>query len=161
MMLAGLRLSEVINLKSQDVDLVNKAITVRNGKWGKDRMIPINARLNYYLQEYYRWRNCKHTNTAHFFLAICRSQPLCARGVQTICRKVRTSSGVSFSPQVLRHTFATLTYEGSKDIYAVSGMLGHSNIKTTQIYAHLSLQSMRDSADRHVLNDPLGRKPVS
>jgi integrase/recombinase XerD len=152
MLFAGLRLSEVANLKRQHIDLDNQVLTVRQGKWNKDRQIPISSRLMYFLLEYVEAQGKSGRKHIHFFSAIGRDEPLGAHGIQVMCQKIRQRSGVKFSPHVLRHTFATLTYMGSRDIYAVSGLLGHAKVETTQIYAHLSLDDKRHSVESHVMN---------
>ena len=153
MILAGLRLSEVANLKYLDVDLDTHVITVRQGKCNKDRQVPISSRLHFFLSEYADLRFKRRSKHIHFFSSVARDEPLGARGIQNICKMLRVAAGIEFSPQILRHTFATHTYRGSRDIYAVSGLLGHAKIETTQIYAHLSLDDKRNSIEQHILNN--------
>jgi site-specific recombinase XerD len=155
MIFAGLRLSEIANLKRLDVDLTNEVITVRQGKWNKDRQIPIASRLMYFLVDYVEARGKAESRHVHFFSSVARDKPMGAHGIQVMCKKIKDRSGIAFSPQVLRHTFATLTYMGSRDIYAVSGLLGHAKVETTQIYAHLSLDDKRHSVERHVMNNQI------
>ena len=155
MILAGLRLSEVANLKRLDVDLDTHVITVRQGKCNKDRQIPISSRLHFFLSEYSDVRFKGRSKHIHFFSSVARDESLGARGIQNICKMLRVAAGIDFSPQILRHTFATHTYRGSRDIYAVSGLLGHAKIETTQIYAHLSLDDKRLSVERHLMNTSL------
>ncbi len=152
MIFAGLRLSEVANLKRRDVDFETETITIRQGKWNKDRQIPISSRLMYFLYEYAEAKNKQDSQHIHFFSSVKRDEPIQTRGIQLVCRKIRDRSGVKFSPHMLRHTFATLTYRGSRDIYAVSGLLGHSSVETTKIYTHLSLDDQRKSVESHVMN---------
>jgi len=109
MIFAGLRLSEIANLKRLDVDLDARVITVRQGKWNKDRQIPISLRLHYFLVEYTEYRGKKASKHIHFFSSVARDEPLGPRGIQVICKVLKASSGIVFSPQVLRHTFATHT----------------------------------------------------
>jgi len=153
MIFAGLRLSEIANLKRLDVDLDIGVVKVRQGKWNKDRQIPIASRLLYFLQEYVDAKGKLNGQHIHFFSSVARNQPIGAHGIQVMCRNLKNKSGIDFSPQILRHTFATHTYMGSRDIYAVSGLLGHAKVETTQIYAHLSLDDKRHSVERHVMND--------
>ncbi len=152
MLFAGLRLTEVANLKRLDVDFENQTITVRQGKWNKDRQIPIASRLRYFLHEYVEARGKSESGHIHFFSSVKRDKPIFPRGIQLICRKVRDKSGVKFSPHMLRHTFATMAYQGSRDIYAVSGLMGHSKVETTQIYTLLSMTDKRNTVERHIMN---------
>jgi len=152
MIFAGLRLSEIANLKRLDIDFKTETITVRQGKWNKDRQIPISSRLMFFLMEYVNAKGKKPSQHIHFFSSVKNDAPLKPRGIQLVCRRIKEASGIAFSPQMLRHTFATLTYQGSRDIYAVSGLLGHAKVETTQIYAALSLDDKRNSVERHVMN---------
>jgi len=152
LLFAGLRLSEVANLKRLHVDLENEVITVRQGKWNKDRKIPIASRLAYFLWEYVETKGKADSRHIHFFSSVGRDEPFGAHGIQVMCQKIAKRSGIQFSPQILRHTFATHTYLGSRDIYAVCALLGHANVKTTQIYTHLSLDDKRLSIANNILN---------
>ena len=66
---------------------------------------------------------------------------------------MRKSSGIIFSVHKLRHTFATLMLEGGCDIYSLSKMMGHSDIKTTTIYLAASAEHLRSQMTKHPLND--------
>jgi len=153
MLFAGLRLSEIANLKRRDVDMETETITVRQGKWNKGRQIPIASRLMFFLHEYVSFQKRKDSQHIHFFSKANCDLPLGARGIQLLCRKIKIRSGVDFYPHMLRHTFATMAYQGSRDIYAVSGLLGHSKVETTMIYTHLSLDDKRNSVEAHVMNN--------
>jgi len=151
MIFAGLRLSEIANLKRLDVDLTSGVIHVRQGKCNKDRQVPISSRLMFFLQEYVQAKP-KKSHHIHFFSSVHSDDPISAHAIQRICRKLKDRSGVDFSPQILRHTFATHTYMGSRDIYAVSGLLGHAKVETTQVYAALTIEDKRHSVERHIMN---------
>ena len=149
---AGLRRKELCNLKRNDIDLERRMIFVFDGKWGKDRIVPINSRLHYFLSEYARFRDKQYRDNIHFFVSLRDHNPLGASGIKRICYRISKASGVRVSPQILRHTFGTLTYRGSKDILAVSSNLGHSNVKTTQIYVQASVDDMKGVVEAHPMN---------
>jgi site-specific recombinase XerD len=71
--------------------------------------------------------------------------------IPRLVRKLRVASGVHFSPHMLRHTFATLMLEGGADIFAISKMMGHSDIKTTTIYLSATTQHLQAEVDKHPL----------
>ena len=64
---------------------------------------------------------------------------------------IKSTSGVKFTIHGLRHTFATLMIEGGCDIYSLSKMMGHSDIKTTTIYLSASVEHLRDQMKKHPL----------
>ena len=71
----------------------------------------------------------------------------------SLVEKMRASSGITFTVHKLRHTFATLMLEGGCDIYSLSKMMGHSDIKTTTIYLAASAEHLRTQMTKHPLND--------
>ncbi len=74
-------------------------------------------------------------------------------GLKKLVWQVRESSGIYFSVHKLRHTFATLMLEGGCDIYSLSKMMGHSDIKTTTIYLSASAEHLRSQMTKHPLNE--------
>ncbi len=70
----------------------------------------------------------------------------------TVVKKIRQKSGIHFYPHLLRHTFATLMLEGGCNIYALSKMLGHSDIKTTTIYLAATTAHLQEQIRKHPLD---------
>jgi site-specific recombinase XerD len=149
---AGLRRQELLNLKLSDVDVTNLSILVRKGKGNKDRYIPISNKLAQSLDSYLNCRNKLHKTTTNFFVSSNRDAGLAVQGLKKIAEQIRQASGIWFTVHKLRHTFATLMLEGGCDIYSLSKMMGHSDIKTTTIYLYASAEHLRDQMTKHPMN---------
>lgn len=152
MLLAGLRRQEVIKLKLNDVSLENKTIFINQGKWSKDRIIPMNNRLYIYLQEYLKERDRMKKQCIGFFVAAQKDNPIGTECIKRLTERIRKVTKIHFSPHVLRHAFARLMLEGGCDIYTLSKIMGHSKITTTTIYLTCSNQQMGKSIEMHALN---------
>jgi site-specific recombinase XerD len=149
---AGLRRSELIHLQYSDVDLDNHTIFVRQGKGAKDRMIPISPALAVTLHRYTDERNKAHKSCPEFFASSKADKGITLDGLKHLIDQVCRITGVKFSSHKLRHTFATLMLEGGCDIYSLSKMMGHTDIKTTTIYLSASIEHLRTQIDKHPLN---------
>ncbi len=152
MLMAGLRKGEVTNLKYHDVSIEGKSIFINLGKGGKDRIIPINARLSTILSEYMVDRARLKRESPYFFISMHHDEPFGDKGIQRLVERLRKRSGLNFSAHTLRHAFARLMLEGGCDIYTLSKIMGHSTITTTTIYLACSNQQMSKSIEMHSLN---------
>ena len=150
---AGLRKKELLRLKVVDVDITNQSIYVHQGKGSKDRIVPISATLTGILQEYFRHRVRLNKTCPEFFTSLNRNMGFTDTGMKRLVEFARKASGITFSIHKLRHTFATLMLEGGCDIFSLSKMLGHSDIKTTTIYLAASPEHLRSQMRKHPLND--------
>lgn len=140
----GIRLTELINLKEQNVNFQNKTIKVL-GKGSKERIIPFGEKANSAMKNYLEIRNiCNIKNYDNFFVSN-KGNKLYPMQVQRLVNK--NLSAVSElkkkSPHVLRHTFATHMLDKGADIRAVKDMLGHESLSTTQIYTHLTPEKLK------------------
>lgn len=154
---AGLRVSEVVNLKSTDIDSQSMQIKIRQGKGKKDRYSVLSNKNLEILRNYYRenpW--CKHSEWL-FPGSNCMA-PISARTVQKVFSNAAMKAGIhkAVSVHSLRHSFATHLLERGTSIYHIQRLLGHTNIKTTTVYLHLTrlelmkIQSPLDSmAENH------------
>ncbi|OGJ54797.1 hypothetical protein A2880_03425 [Candidatus Peribacteria bacterium RIFCSPHIGHO2_01_FULL_49_38] len=149
---AGLRKKEVTNLKYTDVDLENRSIFIRQGKGNKDRIVPICHPLAQSLSRYLEERKTLKKNTSHFFASLYQDVGYTDGGLRRVMRHMRTVSKINFTIHKLRHTFATLMMEGGCDIYSLSKMMGHSDIKTTTVYLSASADHLRSQINKHPLN---------
>jgi integrase/recombinase XerD len=140
----GLRLSEGINLKVQDIDSKRMMINIRNGKGGKDRYIPLPNRLREILHAY--WIIQKPAS--YLFPGGDRNTPLAASTLQKTFRAVVRQSGISkpASVHTLRHSYATHLLERGVDLRIIQELLGHKSPQTTAIYAHLTDKSYQTLA---------------
>ena len=148
----GFRKSELLKLKITDVDLTNMVINIRQGKGNKDRVVPMPFQLIAILEKYLTERERLNKITLYFFVSLYRDSRLTDSGLKRIVLRIREASGTYFYIHMLRHTFATLMIEGGCDIYALSKMLGHNDIKTTTIYLSASVEHLRGQMTKHPLN---------
>lgn len=150
---AGLRKKELLNLQYADVDLENLTIFVRQGKGSKDRIIPMSYTLAQTLKRYLDERKRLNKTCPEFFTSLNRNNGVSETAIKRLAELMRHVSGISFTLHKLRHTFATLMLEGGCDIYSLSRMMGHSDIKTTTIYLAASAEHLRGQMMKHPLND--------
>lgn len=136
----GLRVSELINLKFNDIDLTNDFIRVI-GKGSKERIVPLNDISVKYLNIYlcnYRNKILKNKNSDYLFISNAL-KPITRQGffkiIKQECQKCHIDKNVS--PHVLRHSFATHLLNHGADLRVIQELLGHSDIQTTQIYTHV------------------------
>ncbi|MEX1315131.1 MAG: site-specific tyrosine recombinase XerD [Desulfotignum sp.] len=138
---AGLRVSELIHLHTQDVNLDANIVRV-TGKGDKERMVPIGtkaASVTLQWKDLGRPRMLKQITSPYLFTARA-GKPMSRQGFWKIIKKYAVSAGISrnVTPHTLRHSFATHLLEGGADLRSVQIMLGHTDISTTQIYTHIS-----------------------
>lgn len=137
----GLRISELINLKIADVDSKRGYLIVRKGKGYKDRPIPLNSECLNILRAYYKKEKPKEYLFEGQFEPYYSTTSIRAILKQSI-KKSRILKKVT--PHTLRHSFATHLLESGIDIRYIQELLGHSNIKTTEIYTHVSSVHLRE-----------------
>lgn len=149
---AGLRLNELLKLRYTDVDILNLTVFINQGKGNKDRIIPISSVLVKSLERYIEQRKKVNKTCPEFFTSSTRNCGFTESGMKRLVMKIRDASGLQFTIHKLRHTFATLMIEGGCDIYSLSKMMGHSDIKTTAIYLAASAEHLRSQMVKHPLN---------
>jgi integrase/recombinase XerD len=132
---AGLRLSELVNLKLTDIDSHRLVITVRLGKGKKDREVMLSEKLLELLRTYF----VEYKPKAWLFEGQDGGQ-YSPRSVQAVLKQSLAKSGIRKNATVhtLRHSFATHLLENGTDIRFIQEFLGHSSVRTTQIYTHVS-----------------------
>lgn len=150
---AGIRKKELLNLKFTDVDIENLTIFINQGKGSKDRVVPISYTLAQTLKRYLEERKRLNKTCSEFFVSLNRNKGFTDSGLKRLVQKIQQASGIKFTIHKLRHTFATLMLEGGCDIYSLSRMMGHSDIKTTTIYLAASAEHLRAQIGKHPLND--------
>lgn len=148
---AGLRKNELVRLKFADVDLQNSTLFIRQGKGGKDRIVPLCAPLKQSLSKYIAERTKLGKTHPELFSSFRMNKGLTENGLKKIVGQVIQASGVKFTIHMLRHTFATLMLEGGCDIYSLSKLMGHENIQTTTIYLGVSAEHLRNEIYKHKL----------
>ncbi len=151
---AGLRVSELCNLKKRDVDLENGLIIVRGGKGAKDRVVPIPGFLSAEIESYLQTRS----DSSEYLLVEERRKDkdrLSPKTVWYLLRKYGERAGVEVTPHRLRHSFATHMLESGVDIRAIQELLGHSNLSTTQIYTKVTVEHLRKAQEKAKLIEGL------
>lgn len=144
---SGLRISEAIGLKLDDIDFENSLLRVE-GKGGKERIIPFGPKAKEILQTYLdngRSKILKNKHADYLFVSK-KSGNLDRKSVWRLLKKYvkRAEFVKKITPHTLRHSFATHLLENGADLKAVQELLGHVDISTTQIYTHLAKQSLND-----------------
>jgi site-specific recombinase XerD len=139
---SGLRVSEVVTLRKEHIDLSRKVIFIRLGKGRKDRSTLLSEKAAQYIVEYYKYFNIEKW----IFPGNPSSNHLSIRSAQQIFDKAVRRAEISkeISIHNLRHTFATHLLESGTDIRYIQTLLGHSSLRTTERYTHV--------ARRNVLN---------
>ncbi len=130
---SGLRLQELIDLKRKDLDFEQGLLYVRKGKGKKDRVTLISDSLKLDLLKYYSINQFK---TEYIFEG--RKAKYTKKSVQKVLDLIGKKIGIKVTPHMLRHSFATHLLEAGTDIRHIQKLLGHSDLKTTEIYTHIS-----------------------
>ena len=143
---SGLRVSELINLNVNDIDLMNSTVRIF-GKGSKERIVPLNdyaseALKNYIL--YHRATLFKHGENNYLFLNN-HGNKMTRQGFFKILKKIALENNIKtdFSPHTLRHSFATHLLKYGADLRSIQELLGHSDISTTQIYTHITSERLQ------------------
>ncbi len=148
---SGLRLSELIHCDMNDLQSRSKTLNVRQGKGGKDRIVPVTQKA---IDKIHAWLKIRSqyakpdTDDALFIST--RGTRLSPRYVRERIRQagLKTGLNVHLNPHKMRHSFATHMLESSQDLRAVQELLGHQNLSTTQIYTHLDFEHLAKVYDQ-------------
>ena len=135
----GIRVSELCNLKLNQLDLVRGTVIV-TGKGNKQRVIPVSEVAIELIKRYLREVRLKwDTRRSDYLFITRRGKPFTRQGMWKLIKGYAVKAGIKkeVSPHKLRHSFATHLLERGADLRAVQVMLGHSSISTTQIYTNL------------------------
>lgn len=133
---AGLRVSEVTNLKVADIDGKRKVIQVRGGKGNKDRQVMLSDPLREVLVAWWRWAR----PAEWLFPGEKPGRPISRETVFRACKEAARLAGIAKSvhPHSLRHAFATHLLDDGASLPVIQVLLGHTNLKTTARYLHVS-----------------------
>ena len=140
----GMRCAELAHLAIGDIDSKRMVVRIHRGKGGKDRDVPLSPKLLETLREYWRWMKPQ----AYLFPSrykVGKGSPITTKGVFTICRSTARKAGIpkTVGCHTFRHSFATHLLEAGADLRTIQLLLGHSDIKQTTIYLHLSQRHLR------------------
>lgn len=148
----GLRVSELVNLKFNDIFEREKFLRII-GKGDKERLVPISDSALHEIQLWLYDRNLmkiKPGEQDYVFLNR-RGAHLTRTMILIMIKRTAEEAGITktVSPHTLRHSFATELLKGGADLRAIQEMLGHENIKTTQIYTHIDITTLRKEILTH------------
>lgn len=147
---SGLRVSELLNLKRGQVNL-NKCIITVFGKGAKERKVPIAEYAVEYIKKYINEvRNKSEFKKSDYLFLNKSGNPLSRVYFFKKVREYAELAGIemTISPHTLRHSFATHLLNHGAQLRMVQGMLGHTNIATTQIYTHVSSEKLKSDYDK-------------
>jgi integrase/recombinase XerD len=146
----GMRRSELAHLELCDVDVERATVTIRQGKGKKDRHIPLGDRAALWVRKYLsearpRLHAADHTSNQTVFLSNA-GETLALDYLTELVRGYvdQASIGKRGACHMFRHTMATLMLEGGADTRHIQVMLGHADLKTTQIYTHLAIRQLQE-----------------
>ncbi|HHT39456.1 MAG: tyrosine-type recombinase/integrase [Acholeplasmataceae bacterium] len=150
----GLRASELCDLKITNIDLARRQIIIL-GKGSKERIAILHdkliAEISYYLTFTRPYLLTKSDLKTDLLIINYKGTPLTTRGLRVILNKLIKEAGeyIHLSPHMLRHSFATALLNNGADLRVVQELLGHSHLKTTQIYTHLTTEKLRQEYDKY------------
>lgn len=146
---SGLRLSELVELNMQDIEINNQQVRVL-GKGNKTRIVPIGKKALQALQAWYKIRHNKIRNPSEAVFISSRGTRISTRTVQQRLSTYSQKQGMQqhVNPHKLRHSFASHILQSSGNLRAVQELLGHSDLATTQIYTHLDFQHLAKIYDK-------------
>ena len=143
---AGLRVSELVNLKLQDINLEAGFVRIF-GKGSKERIVPIGLQAQKKIEHYLKTvRSIQLQKQSSPYLFTARAgRPMTRQGFWKLLRRYASQAGLNkkITPHSLRHSFASHLLEGGADLRAVQVMLGHVDISTTQIYTHVTRDHLK------------------
>ena len=146
---SGLRVSELVGLKKEDVNLEQNFIVVRAGKGGKDRMTLVGESAKKWMILYLE-KGLDRLMVNDFFFITRRNRPLTRQALWLKIKEYALKANVTKQvyPHILRHSFATHMLEGGADLRVIQTLLGHSSITTTEIYTHVCNEFLKEEYER-------------
>ena len=160
MLTTGMRVGELVRISLQDISMEHRSIRL-HGKGNRERTVFVyNDRVARSLSDYMAARALRpDPRGTDRLLRNTRNRPISEQTLRLRLKKISAEAGLSrrATPHMLRHTAATLLLEEGTDIRFVQKLLGHQSISTTEIYTHVSDQSLRTALQKA---DPMGRMGI-
>lgn len=143
----GLRVSELCNLKIQDIDFADCTLIVRGGKGGKDRMVPVDNQTIDMVELF-----IGSAKDGGLFLSE-KNNKISTRQIERLVQQYAKDAGIKqkVHPHMLRHSFAVHCLKAGMNLRTVQKMLGHSSLTTTQIYLDVTGDDIKDDYRKHPL----------
>ena len=150
---SGLRLGEAVNLRWEDLDSNNKVMMIgnneHNSKSRKQRSVPLHPKIQVIINRKRELLRSKKQEARAYLFEKVKNVPYStdyvSKSFKKACRAAGIEENIHFHS--LRHSTASLLVQGGKSLYVVQNILGHASINTTQIYAHLQLETLREAID--------------
>ena len=138
---SGARVSEVVKLKIEDINIKERTAMIRSGKGAKDRMIILSKDWIKDLKKYFKKKKIK----SDFVFSKKNGKPLSTDTIQRIVRESAEKAGIHkhVTPHSLRHSYATHLLEAGTNIRYIQSLLGHSSLNTTQIYTNVANEQLK------------------
>ncbi len=131
----GLRVSELVRLRVEDIDSGRMQVAIRQGKGAKDRRVPLSRNLLGLLRTYWR----AERPGSWLFPGGIENRPLTINLVQRLCQRTRERTGLkkAVTPHTLRHSYATHLLEAGVDLPTIQKLMGHGSLSSTMRYLHV------------------------
>jgi integrase/recombinase XerC len=145
----GIRISELLHLKTSDVDLSARELKVL-GKRNKQRIVPFGQELAEAFRAFFKLRNQEvHPDTEDVFLRP-NGKQMSDLEVRNVVKKYLScvTTQQKRSPHVLRHTYATVMLNNGADLQAVKELLGHESVSTTEVYTHTTFAELKKAYEK-------------
>ena len=141
----GIRISELINLKTRNINLQKKEMKIM-GKRKKERIIPLHQQIISQIKKYLDKKN-EIKSTHEFLLCTNKGKKLYPMLIYRIVKKHLSSliNSKKYNPHLLRHTFATHILNKGGDLNSIKDLLGHESLAATQIYTHNSIEKLKET----------------
>ena len=141
----GIRISELINLKTRNINLPKKEMKIM-GKRKKERIIPLHQQIIIQIKKYLDKKN-EIKSTHEFLLCTNKGKKLYPMLIYRIVKKHLSSliNSKKYNPHLLRHTFATHILNKGGDLNSIKDLLGHESLAATQIYTHNSIEKLKET----------------
>lgn len=136
----GLRVSELANLKLEDINLKDKFLVVRGGKGKKDRIIPLNDKIIELINSHLKNRK----KNSDYLINNKFGGKISTVYLEKIIREIGKRVGLKVTCHMLRHSFATHMLENGADIRVIQEILGHERLSTTQIYTKITTKYLKE-----------------
>jgi len=158
---AGLRISEALALRPTDIDSGRMLVHVRGGKGNKDRMVKLSAQLLAALRESWRGRPANDAGLWLFPQVKNPNRPMDAATAERLVTRTAKRAGIArrVTPHTLRHSYATHLLDAGVNLRTIQVLLGHTSLKTTSLYMHVSQARLRAAGSPLDLLYPPPKQP--
>jgi integrase/recombinase XerD len=150
---SGLRVSELVALKTMEIGLNEGVVRIASGKGGKERLVPFGSEAGSWLTQYLKTGRpaLLGERTADALFVTARGDGMTRQAFWYAIKRYARQADIQahLSPHTLRHAFATHLLNHGADLRVVQMLLGHADISTTQIYTHVARERLRDLHHQH------------